>query len=377
LTSLQQALVPFSIHPKELTQSAARLTLNYTRLQATRLRLCVRDLTEISTITMVPAGLGLDVCASQTASLRSSNLSLSAAHGNRTDSAGAGGLPDVPPASQTSIPTFRSVRAMQGLLLAETGDSMVEFDVCGGGSFHEGHRIALATPGGGSISRNPNPRDAWDPSTECNVHRTTTSLSRQGTLLSVGAPPARTAAELKSLLGNANSRLKIGAAVLASGQLSTKSTSPTNIAPVALEQAKSRARVEIDIILESNTCVQGSYLKGLVKIRVRKRSKKELPVSIAEGKVRVVGFECIPNEDDRYTFYQCAAPLSAISRASNVIYADNPGEDGFAEAKEGVHVMPFALLLPLEGQAGDAKGVLHVHSGVTVRYIAMAYDISS
>jgi hypothetical protein len=262
--------------------------------------------------------------------------------------------------SQGNIPAMKSISAMRGLTLAEIGDSMVELDICGGGSgFREGQRIALAslTPGGGS---KPHTQDRPVLRVE------EASLTRQGTLLTVGAPPGRNAAELKSLLGNSNARLKSGASLVP-----PPGRQATDVECVTLEQAKPKAQVEVDIVLESNICVQGSYLKGHVKIVVHKPQREESAVLLAGGKVRVVGFECIQNENDRHTFYQHSAPLSAITDSLHSLYGSLPDSDGCAEAREGVHVLPFAMLLPLEGESGSAVGVLQAHSGVTVRYIAL------
>ncbi|KAJ7597496.1 hypothetical protein C8J56DRAFT_772996, partial [Mycena floridula] len=187
------------------------------------------------------------------------------------------------------------------------------------------------------------------------------TLSRHGTLLTVGASPARNVAELKSILGNANSRLKAGAAILLPpGQLSSAETS--------LEQAKPRARVEVDISLQSNSCVQGGYLGGHVKIRVRKRSKKEAAVKLAGGKVRVIGFECI-NESHRHMFYQCSAALSEVTTTSDQMLSGLPDAEGFAFVHEGIHALPFAMFLPVEGDS--SKGVFPSYSGAAVRYIVM------
>jgi hypothetical protein len=251
---------------------------------------------------------------------------------------------------------------MQGLLLAEVGESMVQRSIDGSG-FLEGQRIVpgLVTPGGGGLASRPAAGSVSGP-----------SLSRHGTLLSVGVLPAKNAAELKLLLGNGNARLKPGASLHPPHQPTESVLASKNVDTVALEQAKPRARVAIDIILESDTCVQGSYLRGHVKVRIQRSSRNESPILIAEGKVRVVGFESIPNADDRHTFYQCSAPLSAITADSETMYAAGPDEEGFWEAKEGIHVLEFAFPLSVEGTEGNAKGAINIHSGVSVRYIAMA-----
>ncbi|PCH33884.1 E set domain-containing protein, partial [Wolfiporia cocos MD-104 SS10] len=195
---------------------------------------------------------------------------------------------------------------------------------------------------------------------------------RSDTLLSFGVSQTRNTAELRALMGNANARLKPGATVVPRNRRALRQEAKDGAqGPVSLEQAKPRARVEVDIVLENNACVQGGYLRGHVKIRVRKRSKKEAPILLADGKIRVIGFECIPSEADRHTFYQCASPLSAIATGLDRLYELPSDTDGFAQAIEGVHILPFAMRLPADGKFGAAKGITSVHSGVAVQYIAM------
>ncbi|KZT05844.1 uncharacterized protein LAESUDRAFT_743615 [Laetiporus sulphureus 93-53] len=190
---------------------------------------------------------------------------------------------------------------------------------------------------------------------------------RSDTLLNFGASQTRNAADLKVLMGNSNARLKSGATSEDAADDQDSAVPQT----VSLEQAKTRARVEVDIILASDAFIQGSQVRGHIKLRVRKRTKKEAPVSIADGKIRVVGFECIPGDEDRHTFYQCASPLEAVTEGLPLLYNSSPDSEGFVEIIEGVHVLPFVMRLPSDGTFGMAKGVLNVHSGVNVRYIAM------
>jgi hypothetical protein len=142
--------------------------------------------------------------------------------------------------------------------------------------------------------------------------------------------------------------------------------------PITLEKAKWRSRVEVDIILENHTCVQGGYLKGTVKIHIKKGSKKDAPLLLSQGKVRVVGFECIPQKDSKCTFYRYSALLSEIAPLWKGLFKSPPDDDGWAEAQEGVHLFPFAMLLPSDGSCGMAKGVLSINSGVAIKYVAMA-----
>ncbi|KAF5385239.1 hypothetical protein D9615_001281 [Tricholomella constricta] len=191
-------------------------------------------------------------------------------------------------------------------------------------------------------------------------------LSRHGTLLSVNATPGRNAAELKTILGSSNARLKPGAALLPIPGHFSNGEDRTS-----LEQAKSRARVEVDIILDRKIYVQGGYLQGHVKIRIQKSSKNDAPVMISGGKVRVVGFESITSEHDRYPFYQCSSPLSTVTATSGSLYESHPDEEGFALAIEGEYTLPFSMYLPMSADYGLPKGALQIQSGVAVRYIAM------
>lgn len=239
---------------------------------------------------------------------------------------------------------------MRGLALAETGAGMVELDYSSRSSaFKESRNIVPESMSPAYFSDHPQQP----------------SLVRHGTLLSACATPERHTAELKSILGNANSRLKPGASIPI-----TLDQNQDRLA-TCLEQAKPRARVEVDIALENNVCVQGSYLKGHIKIRIRNRNKKEHPVLIAGGKIRVIGFECVKNESDRNTFYMCSASLSQVSTAANSMYFTCEDEEGFAQPKTGVHVLPFSMLLALEGEVGNSKGVISSHAGAALRYIAM------
>ncbi|TCD67096.1 hypothetical protein EIP91_000559 [Steccherinum ochraceum] len=272
---------------------------------------------------------------------------------------------------------LRSLKELDGLRMAENGDAMVQFDMGGdkgreGSRFLEGNRFVLdpMTPGGGAIPRSRHNSLNARPGPSCVPPELSAevSLSTHDTLLNFGRSHSRNAAELKALLGNSNARLRPNAVMLSSR---SNTTAGDRRQGLSLEQAKPRARVEIDIVLESNTLIQGGYMRGFIKIRVRKRAKREAPVFLAEGKLRVVGFESIPHQDETYSFYQCSAPLSAVTDMSQSLYATSLGTDGFAQAVEGVHVLPFAMELPADASFGSAKGVIQLTSGLSVRYVAM------
>ncbi|KAF8899044.1 hypothetical protein BD779DRAFT_1486738 [Infundibulicybe gibba] len=236
------------------------------------------------------------------------------------------------PQGSLSHSTLRSHASMRGLLLAEVGDSMVELDISGGGSgFKEGQRINFAT---------------MTPGINSSQGRAPPDLARHGTLLTIGATPERNAAELKSILGNSHARLKPGSSLLPDQGRRVHNLDDDATGGVSLEQAKPRARVEVDIVLRSNTCVQGGYLQGHVKIRIRKRARKEAMILISGGKVRVVGFECISNEGERHAFYQYSEPLANISTRWRL--GARP---------------PFSMLLPLSSDHGTPKGIFPTQSG--------------
>ena len=194
------------------------------------------------------------------------------------------------------------------------------------------------------------------------------ALSRNDTLLTTSASIGRSSAELNTILGNVNSRLKSGASLV---PVLGEDMEAVNI--TTLEQAKNQTRVDLDIALESNVCVQDGYLKGHIKVRIWKHSKKDHPVLVSGGKVRVIGFECIMNEKERLAFYQVSAPLSEVASGLGNLYVFEPDGEGFCRALDGIYSFPFALHLPLSSEHGTPKGVMHSHSGVSVRYIAMVF----
>ncbi|KAG8947872.1 hypothetical protein FRC04_010230 [Tulasnella sp. 424] len=286
---------------------------------------------------------------------------------------------------------MRSSKGMQGLLDAELGGSMVEFDPysqSGGGAsvFKTGHQIGLT----------PNlPSTAPTRTRQRAATHSGASLARSGTLFSNDASASRKSAELKTLLGGSSHKLPSKATIPppSSGKPNGQKRKPRRSAStndisdvVALEKAKSKARVEVDIELESETVVEGGYLRGKMEVTIRKPGKNESPIWIGGGKMRIVGFEGevvfiafekyakvrttlgLPHNDTRYTFYQCTEVLSSITSASHHLFASSPDEEGFCRAREGTHVLPFAMKIPI---SGTAKGALQTKSGAMVRYIAM------
>jgi hypothetical protein len=141
---------------------------------------------------------------------------------------------------------------------------------------------------------------------------------------------------------------------------------------VTLEQAKSHPRVEVDILPHVNVCVQGGHLRGHIRVIVRQATRKEIPIFVAGGKIRIIGFESL-GDRSRSIFYQCSAMLASVTPSLDGLYTSERDEEGFAQANEGEHEFPFALYLSLSTNNGQARGSLKYQSGFALNYIAMVY----
>lgn len=187
------------------------------------------------------------------------------------------------PSYDAIMPSLRSQAGMRGLTEAETGQTMIEF-APDGSTFRSGQYIAP-----GIIS--PGVQDPIRPEI-----RETNSLDRQPTLFTKAASPQRKAAELRNILGSSysgklDSNAKILPPTSANGKARRRAKSAPSAPVIALEQAKSNSRVEVDLILDSGTCIEGGYLKGTILINIRPQTKSESSIYLGGGKVRVVGFE--------------------------------------------------------------------------------------
>lgn len=114
-------------------------------------------------------------------------------------------------------------------------------------------------------------------------------LNRQGTLLTPHATEKRASAELGIMLGSGRQKLQKGK-LLPQGELPIEEKL-AKLDQVKLEAKKGRkARVEVDVILESDVMVEGGELRGRLEVRIRKSRKGE-SLWIGAGKVRVCGYE--------------------------------------------------------------------------------------
>lgn len=219
---------------------------------------------------------------------------------------------------KSEVVAMRSQAAMRGLEPAETGGSFVTLNRDG---YAEGEDIS---PQGTSESmRNGEEQvvreedvvaDARSTAAGSTASSGVSSLARHSTLLTVGANPVRRSRELDRLLApggkpalpslptiadspklsstsGASAATRQRASSHASSHPSTVDALSTS--PVMLEQGKaaSKARVELDVVLESTLVVEGGTLKGRIEVRVRKPKAMESEVWVGRPKVRVVGFE--------------------------------------------------------------------------------------
>jgi hypothetical protein len=187
------------------------------------------------------------------------------------------------------------------------------------------------------------------------------------------------AAELECLLGNADGKLKIGATVQPYHRdlcphVPIPPKGPDK--PTTLERAKVRPRVELDIQLAGDTFVQGQCISGHLVVHVRSCRRAEPPVLLANNMLRVIGFEYLTDSPTFHVFFHFSRRFDELSYAGEQIFSESPDysdEEGYREAREGLHVLPFEMELPMVSRFGKPKGVIDVPGGVAMRYIIMAY----
>lgn len=151
-------------------------------------------------------------------------------------------------------------------------------------------------------------------------------------------------------------------------------------------------RVGIEIFLEEKTAVEGGCLQGCIRLQLPKHTSPDTAMLLAQPRVRLIGFETLPGEDVRHVFYHHASVIDgdrsvdgpsepyvlhgspAVSQPEGTVrpqlpcYASLPDADGFYLGKEGTHVLPFTLQLPI---ARGVKGSYRSENA-EVGYIAIA-----
>ncbi|CAO1631190.1 unnamed protein product [Jaminaea pallidilutea] len=353
-------------------------------------------------------------------------------------SEGAGDSAAAEPADQVAVARMRSVRGFRGLEGAERGEAMVSLDEAEQG-FRDGGEIrwdqiegkhdddvaCQARPGflkersntalpedkQLSQSRNSAKKGMTRSMSEGVVATIPASgsgsnLDRHGTLINASANPARRSRDLQRLLGD--SRRKAASTTASDSDQSSKSTSPikrggatglqrsnavgSSAAPPAILEGGRRkeARVNVDVLLESDLVVEGGMLRGRLEINVRKPTDGEGVVMLGQPKVRVVGFEeLLGGDDTRHIFFHHGALITGASNAGSQpfvlhgspnlsmpendgsarlsCYAGGPDFEGYAPGREGAHSVPFSMELPI------GKGVKGTYRGKNahVRYIVI------
>ncbi|CAD6897733.1 unnamed protein product [Tilletia laevis] len=192
--------------------------------------------------------------------------------------------------------------------------------------------------------------------------------------------------------------VKKGTSTGAPSSVGSGTTTGTNAAVnsanaiAVLEQAKSgKARVEVDLVLETDLVVEGGTLRGRLQVKVRKPSEGEGIVMLAQPKIRIVGFEELMGDDTRHIFYHHAMAIDGdlsnggpsepyvLHGSPNIFspeasggiplpcFASSQDHEGYSRGKEGTHSIPFALDVPIgRGAKGSYRGKTAV-----VRYIVI------
>lgn len=263
----------------------------------------------------------------------------------------------------------------------------------------------------------PEPRREVAPRAE--PRKSAATVDRKGTLLAACGNSARRSEELSRLLApkhkRSSSSLSLGGATAVSVPTSSRASTPSgsprksrtattasvsmkeqqhervspslSASPVMLEQAKSKARVDLDLALESTLVVEGSSLKGEIAIRVLPPRFGEPDVMVGKLKVRIVGFEgalstsmarlfvsltrSLPelrSPKTRHLFFHHAAAVESAPLQFAATGARADGEGFFALPPEYYHI-PFDVRVP---HGKGAKGVWAGKQG-DVRYIVIAY----
>lgn len=202
---------------------------------------------------------------------------------------------------------------------------------------------------------------------------------RQPSIVSPLILPSSAPSGLVGLLGDKDGKLKAGATVRPRSQDPHSYQGPDNPTPqkpvnaMALERAKPRSRVGLNLLLAGDTFVQGQTISGQLIVHVR---DAEYPVRLANNKLRIIGFECLTDGPTFHVFFYCSRRFDEISYAGEQVFSESPDygdEGGYREAREGTHVLPFEMTLPDDSRFGKPKGVIDVRGGAAVRYIIMVY----
>lgn len=151
-------------------------------------------------------------------------------------------------------------------------------------------------------------------------------------------------------------------------------------------------RVGIDVFMENDLCVEGSTLHGYIRLVLPNHTDPSTAMLLAQPRVRLIGFETLPDEDIRHIFYRHMSVIDgdrsndgpsepyvlhgspAMSQADGAgqsllpCFASLPDNDGYYLGQAGEHVLPFSLQVPMDK---GAKGS-YQSSSAEVGYIIIA-----
>jgi len=151
-------------------------------------------------------------------------------------------------------------------------------------------------------------------------------------------------------------------------------------------------RVGIDVFMENDLCVEGSTLHGYIRLVLPDHTDPSIAMLLAQPRVRLIGFETLPDEDVRHIFYRHMSVIDgdrsndgpsepyvlhgspAMSQPEGLgqnllpCFASLPDNDGYCLGQAGQHVLPFSLQVPMEK---GAKGSYQSNSA-EVGYIIIA-----
>lgn len=151
-------------------------------------------------------------------------------------------------------------------------------------------------------------------------------------------------------------------------------------------------RVGIEVFLENDVAVEGGCVHGCVRLCVPDSTDPSTAMLLAQPRVRLIGFETLPDDETRHIFYRHMsvidgdrsadgptepyvlhgspefAKLEGAIQSMLPCYASLPDADGFYLGKGGEHVIPFTLQLPMDqGAKGGYKS-----ANAEVGYIVIA-----
>lgn len=139
-------------------------------------------------------------------------------------------------------------------------------------------------------------------------------------------------------------------------------------------------RVGIELFLENNLVVEGGSLYGCIQLDLPNHTDPSTAMLLAQPRVRLIGYECLPDEDIRHIFFRHMSVIDGdrsldgpsepyILHGSSTLsqgeggesailpcFASLPDSDGFYLGQQGKHTVPFSISVPMgKGAKGAYK----------------------